>query len=111
MSRYIYGRSSSPVCREIHIRLPHIFTRSKSFQISTGHCIVNGMFKINLINERFVTQYQLEEMSAEWKQITLLSFGSSAKLLMNGFVSCHMWIKETFDKTCIEDYNSIPKDQ
>ena len=26
------------------------------------------------------------------------SFGSSVKLLMNGLVSWHMWIKETFDK-------------
>ena len=23
----------------------------------------------------------------------------------------HIWIQEIFDKTCIEDYNSIPKDQ
>ena len=30
---------------------------------------------------------------------------------MNVFVLLHMWIKETFDKTCIDDYNSIRKDQ
>ena len=50
-------------------------------------------------------------MSAEWEKIILLSFGSSARLLMNEFFSKHMWIKETFDKTCIKDYNSIEKDQ
>ena len=30
---------------------------------------------------------------------------------MNEFVSWHMWIKDIFDKICIEDYNFIPKDQ
>ena len=50
-------------------------------------------------------------MSSEWKKITLLSFGSSANILMNGFFSWYMWIKETFDKTCIEDYKHIQKDQ
>ena len=69
------------------------------------------IFKKILINKCFVSQYQLEEIFAKWKTITLLSFSSSAKLLMNGFVSWHMLIKEMFDKTCIEDYNSIPKDQ
>ena len=45
------------------------------------------MLKTNLINESFARQYQLEEMSAEWEKITLLSFGSSARILMNEFVS------------------------
>ena len=45
------------------------------------------MLKTNLINKSFVTQYRLEVISAEWGEITLLSFGSSTKLLMNGFVS------------------------
>ena len=59
----------------------------KSFQISGGNCIVKDMLKTNLINKSFVTQYRLEVISAEWGEITLLSFGSSTKLLMNGFVS------------------------
>ena len=50
-------------------------------------------------------------MSTKWKNIKLLTFGSSAKLLMHGFVLWYMWIKELFDKTCIDDYSSIPKDQ
>ena len=51
-----------------------------------------------LISDSFTTQYQLEEMTAEWKKITLLSFGSSAKFLINEFFSWYLCIKETFDK-------------
>ena len=84
---------------------------SKSFQISGGNCIVKNMLKANLINESIVTQYQLEKLSTKWEKTTQLFFGLSAKPLMNGFLSYHVWIKETFDKTYVEDYNSIRKDQ
>ena len=60
---------------------------SKSFLISGGNYIVKDMPKTYLINESLVTQYTLKEISTQWKTFTLLSFGSSVKLLMNGFVS------------------------
>ena len=38
---------------------------SKKIQTSGGNCFVKDTHKTKKINESFVTQYQLEEMSAE----------------------------------------------
>ena len=48
--------------------------------------IAEDKIKIKLINKNWETKSQ-EDMTVDWEKNTLLSFGSSAKILMNIFIS------------------------
>ena len=49
--------------------------------------IAEDKIKIKLINKNWARKSQLEDMTVDWKTFTLLSFGSSAKILINIFIS------------------------
>ena len=61
----------------------------------------------SLTNDYETTENELENMKVDWKMATLISFGNSKNLLMNGFISWHMWIKEVFNTNCVMTYNNI----
>ena len=50
----------------------------------------------SLTNNYQTTENELENMKVDWKIATLISFGNNKNLLMNRFISWHMWIKEVF---------------
>ena len=72
--------------------------------------IAEDKIKIKLINKNWETKSPLEDMTVDWKKNTLLSFGSSAKILMNIFISQHTWIKESLDSTYVEEYKLLEKE-
>ena len=63
------------------------------FMIVGGSCILNDKIITSLTNESDTTENELETMKVYWKIETLISFGNRKNLLMNGFISWHIWIK------------------
>ena len=46
-------------------------------------------------------------MKVDWKISILISFGNNKNLLMNGFISWHMQIKEYFNTNYVMTYNIL----
>ena len=64
-----------------------------------------------LINDYQTTENQLENIKVDRKIATLISFANNKNILMNGFISWHMWIKEVFNTTCVMTYNTLSNRQ
>ena len=80
---------------------------SSKFMIMGGSCILNGKINTSLANESETTVNELENMKVNWKIETLISFGNRKNLLMNGFISWYMWIKEMFNNNLVMSYNTL----
>ena len=80
---------------------------SSKFGIKGGSCILNDKTNTSLTNDYETTENELENTKVDWKIATLISFGSSKNLLMNGFISWYMWIKEVFNTNCVMTYNTL----
>ena len=70
-----------------HINNIAVYVRNNKFTIVCGKCNLKDRNNTKLINEKFAIETQLEDMNVDWKKCTLLSFGSSPKLIMNRLVS------------------------
>ena len=53
----------------------------------------------SLTNDYETTENELENTKVDWKIATLISFGNNTNLMMNGFISWYMWIKEVLKLT------------
>ena len=80
---------------------------SPKFIIVGGSCILNDKINTFLVNESETTVNELENMKVNWKIETLISFGNRKNLLMNGFISWHMCIKELFNNNLVMSYNTL----
>ena len=67
---------------------------SLPFVISGGTCILNNKMNTSLKSDLQTSVNELENMKVDWKISTLIFWGKIKKLLMNGFISWHMWIKD-----------------
>ena len=81
------------------------------FMIVGGSCILNDKMNTYLTNDSERTENELENMKVDLKIETLISFGNHQNLLMNGFISWHMWIKEVFNTNCVMNYNMLNASQ
>ena len=80
---------------------------SLPFVISGGSCILNDEMNTSLTNDYQTIKNELENMKVDWKIPTLIFFGNNKSLLMNAFISWHMWIKEVLNTNCVMTYNNI----
>ena len=62
--------------------------------ISIGTCILNDKMSASLKSDVQTSVNKLENMKVDWKISTLISFGNTKNISMNGFISWHMWIKD-----------------
>ena len=80
---------------------------SSKFTIVGGSCDLNDKINTSLANKSETTVNELENMKVNWKIETLISFGNRKNLLMNGFISWYMWIKEMFNNNLVMSYNTL----
>ena len=80
---------------------------SSKFMIVGGSCNLNDKINTCLANESEATVNELENIKVNWKIETLIYFGNRKNLLMNGFISWHIWIKEMFNNNLVMDYNTL----
>ena len=84
---------------------------SLQFVISGGSCILNDKINTSLTNDYQTTENELENMKVDCEISTEISFGNNKSLLMNGFISWHIWIKEDFNTNCDMTYNMLSNRQ
>ena len=65
----------------------------------------------SLINDYQIIVNELENMKVDLEISTLISFGNNKNLLMNGFISLHMWIKEVLNINCAMTYTTLSNRQ
>ena len=81
------------------------------FMIVSGSCILNDKMNTSLTNDSETTENELENMKVDWKIERLISFGNHKNLLMNGFISWYMVIKEVFNTNFVMTYITLNSSQ
>ena len=81
------------------------------FVISGGSYIFNDKMNTSLTNDFQTSENVLKNMKVDRKISTLIYFDNNRKLLMNEFISWHMWIKEFFNTNCVMNYNMLTASQ